>query len=156
MGERQPSVQRHQAGLGAGAQQHEDHNHAGQRSGRMRGSDRIEIVTGAAREQAEGEQQRQRAETRHQKIDIAGADILDLPVMRHDHRPGGQRHEFPGDQEAEGIVCQHDDIHRCEIGGIERQHASGGVLVLAVTEREQARSDAAEINDDEEEGGQCI
>ena len=38
-------------------------------------------------QQAEGEQQREGAEARHDDIDVAGAQILARGVMRHHQRP---------------------------------------------------------------------
>ena len=71
----------------------------------MRGADGVEgIIAVGAGEQAEGEQQRQRAEARHQQIDVARPQVLAQLVMRDHQRPGGERHEFPRHQETEGIV----------------------------------------------------
>jgi hypothetical protein len=69
------------------------------------------VVAVAAGEQAESEQQGHRAEAGHQQINVAGADVLRFFVMRHHQRPGGERHELPGDQKAEGIVSQYDEVH---------------------------------------------
>ena len=124
MRERQPGMQRHHAGLRAGADERKHQHQRGQRRGWVRRAHRIEgVVAVGAGEQAEGEQQRQRAEARHQQIDVARPQIFALPVMRDHQRPGGERHEFPRHQEAEGVVSQHDEIHAGEISRIERQHA---------------------------------
>jgi hypothetical protein len=76
--------------------------------------------------------------------------------MRHHQRPGGERHELPGDQKAEGVISHHDEVHRGKVRGIERQHALWRFLMTAVAEREQARCRAAEIDNDQEESGECI
>ena len=77
MRERQPDMQRHQAGLRAGADQREDQHQRGEPGGRMRRADGVEgVVAVRAGEQAEGEQQRERAEARHHQIDVAGAQVL--------------------------------------------------------------------------------
>ena len=77
-------------------------------------------------------------------------------VVRHHQRPGGQRHELPGDEEGEGVVGQHDEVHAGEKRRIERQHAAGRLLVLAIADGEQAGGGAAEIHDDEKERGERI
>ena len=80
MGERQPDMQRHEAGLRAGAEQHQTEHERGERR-RRDGCSRIAVEGVAAvgpGEQAEGEQQRERAEARHDQIDVAGAHILAL------------------------------------------------------------------------------
>ena len=123
----------------------------------MGGADGIEhIVAVGAGQQAEGEQQRQRAEARHHQIDIAGAQVLAILMVRDHQRPRGQRHELPRHQEAEGVVGEHDQIHGGEIGGIERQDALRGFLVAAVAERVEAGAGAAEIDHHQEESGQRI
>ena len=123
----------------------------------MRRANGVEgIIAVGAGEQAEGEQQRQRAEARHQQIDVAGAHVLADPMMRDHQRPGGERHEFPRHQEAEGVVRHDDEVHGGEIGGIERQHALRGVLVAAIAEREQARRSAAEIDHHQEKCRQRV
>ena len=72
-------------------------------------------------------------------------------MVRHHQRPGGERHELPGEQEGEGIVGEHDEVHAGEERRIERQHALRRRFVPAVAERVEARRGAAEIDHDEEE-----
>ena len=116
VGERQPGMQRHEAGLRAGADQHEDQHQRRQPGGwHARRGWRRRRSCRRAGEQAEGEQQSQRAEARHQQIDVAGAHIVAVAMMRDHQRPGGERHELPRHQEAEGIVGQHHEIHGGEI-----------------------------------------
>src|SRR6185369_1498734 len=76
--------------------------------------------------------------------------------MRNHQSPGGERHELPRHQEGKGVVRHDDQVHRGDVDGIERQHAMGRVLVLAVAEREQACSRAAEVDDNQEECGKRI
>ena len=157
MRERQPDVQRHQAGLGAGADQRQDENGRRRCLGRVRGADVGKGVAAiGTRQQPEREQQRERAEARHDQVDIAGADIVGDLMMRHDQRPGRQRHEFPCHQEREGVVGEHDDAHAGEKGRIERQHPARRVLVTPVSEREQTGAGGAEIDHGEEEGRERI
>ena len=61
-----------------------------------------------------------------------------------------------GQQEGEGVVGEHDEIHAGEEGRKERQHALRRMLVPAVAERVEAGRRAAEIDDDEEEGRERI
>src|SRR5476649_317202 len=114
------------------------------------------IIAVGAGEQTEGEQQRERAEARHQQIDVADAHVLSDPMMCDHQRPGGERHEFPRHQEAEGVVRHDHEVHGGKIGGIERQHALRGVLVAAIAEREQARRSAAEIDHHQEKCRQRV
>ena len=156
MRERQPDMQRHDAGLRAGADQRQDQGQRAERRRGMRGAHLREGIKAVGPgEQAEGEQQSERAEARHHQIDVAGAHVVGHAVVRHHQRPRGQRHELPGDQEGEGVVGEHDQRHAGEKGGIERQHALRRRLVLAVAEREQARARGAEIDHGEEEGGRA-
>ena len=114
--------------------------------GRRRGAHRLEGVTPVrAGEQREGDEQRQRAETRHDQIDVARARVLVLAVMRHHQRPGGERHELPRQQERVGVGGDEHEVHAREEGGKERQHALRIVLVTAVAERVQARGDGGEV-----------
>ena len=157
MRERQPDVQRHDAGLRAGADQSEDQHQRAERGGWMRGAhlrERVKAV--GAGEQAEGEQQSERAEARHDQIDVAGAHVLGHAMVRHHQRPRRQRHELPGQQKREGVVGEHDQRHAGKERRIERQHASGRRFVLAVAERKQARAKRAEIDHDQEKGRERI
>ena len=77
MGERQPDMQRHETRLRAGADQGEDEDERGKSGGGVALADRVEGVSALRPgEQAEGEQQRERAEARHDQIDVAGAHVL--------------------------------------------------------------------------------
>ena len=105
--QRQPGVQRHDAGFRSGADQRQDQREGADRRGWMRGAHRVETVKSAgAGEQAEAEQQSKRAEARHDQINVAGVDVLRHAMMRHHQRPRRQRHEFPAQQEGESIVGQ--------------------------------------------------
>src|SRR5581483_9797061 len=113
----------------------------------------VAVVPG---EQAEGEKQRQRAQARHQQIDVSGAEVLRLLVMRHHQRPGAKRHELPRNQKAESVVRQHDEIHRRQISRIERQHAMRRLFVPAIAKGVEARRGAADIDHHEEKSGERI
>ena len=127
VGQRQPHVQGHQAGLGSGSDQGQHQDGGGQagRMGRCR-ADGIEAVTaGRAGQQAEGQQQRQGAEAGHQQVDVPRPGVVALLVVRHHQRPRGERHELPGEQEREGVVGQDDQIHAGQEHRKERQDAAG-------------------------------
>ena len=109
------------------------------------------IIAVGAGEQAERQQQRQRAEACHQQIDVSCLHIVALAVVRDHQRPRRQRHELPCHQEAEGVIGEHHQVHSGEISRIERKDPLRRLFVLAVTEREQARGRAAEIDHDQEE-----
>ena len=76
--------------------------------------------------------------------------------MGHDQRPGTQRHEFPGEQKSESVVGQQHQIHAGQKRREERQQPPGRVLVLAVAQGEQAGDGAAQIDHDQEKGGQRV
>ncbi len=157
MGERQPGVQRHDAGLRSGADQRQNQNQRARRRGRRRCAHLGKgIGAVGAGEQAEAEQQRHRAEARHHQIDVAGAQIVGLAMMRHHQRPRGERHELPGHQKREGVVGEQGQRHAGEEGGIERQHALRRRLVLAIAQREQTRAQRAEIGHDQKERRQRV
>jgi hypothetical protein len=89
-----------------------------------------------ARQQTEGEQQRERPEARHDQINVSCADVIGDAMMRHDERPRRQRHEFPRHQKSERVVGEHHDAHAGEKRRIERQHPARGILMATVSERE--------------------
>ena len=152
MGERQPDVERIQAGLGARARQRQREDDAGQRRRRDVSAHRRERI--AARrtgQQREGEQQRQRAEARHDNVDEPGPRVAGVAVARHDQRPRGERHELPGDEKRVGVVGEQHQVHAGEERRIERQHPLRLTVVAAVTDPIEARRRGAEIDDDDEE-----
>ncbi len=157
MGERQPDVQRDQAGLRAGAEKHQHHGER-RREGGM-GSEphgREGVAAVRSREEAEGEQQAEGAETRHHKIDIGGAARGRVAVIGEHDRPRRQGHELPRQQEREGVVGEDDQIHAGEKGGIERQHPGGCALVAAVAQRIETGDRGAQVDDHQEERAQRI
>ncbi len=81
-------MKRREACLGAGACERENQNQRGERRGRMSIADVHEGVAAIrTRQETECEQERERAETRHHQIDVAGADVVRVAVMRHHQRP---------------------------------------------------------------------
>ena len=142
MGEWQPDMQRHQAG-GIGRV--------------LRGANgRKSVVSRRPRQQAEREQQRERAEACHYEIDVAGPGVARLAMMRHDKRPRCQRHELPAQQIGEGVVGQHHEVHAGEKGREEGKHAVRCGVMMAVAEAIETCRRPTQIDDDEEERGQCI
>ena len=87
-------MQRHNAGLRAGADQRQDQGQRADGRGWLRGThlrERVKAIgTG---EQTEGQQQRHRAEGRHDQINVAGAHIIGDAMVRHHpiDRPRGAR-----------------------------------------------------------------
>ena len=72
--------------------------------------------------------------------------VAGLAMVRHDQRPGAQRHELPGEQEGEGVGGQDHEVHGGEERREERQHARRRRLVAAVAEPVDAGRGAAEID----------
>ena len=110
------------------------------RRGRMLGT--TDLGKGVAairtRQQAEHEQQSERAEAGHDQVDISRAGVLADAVMCHDERPGRQRHELPRHEKSECVVGQHDDRHPGEKCRVERQNSTRSGLVASISERKQA------------------
>ena len=131
--ERQPNMKRHKAGLRAGTDQCEHEDQRTDRGHGLAAADRIEGVASIRPgEEPEGKKQAERAEARHDEIDVAGSRIITLTMVRHHQRPRRERHELPGEQEGESVVGLHDEVHRRDEGRIERQHALRRALVTAV------------------------
>jgi hypothetical protein len=81
-------MQGHDACLRAGAEKDEGEHEGSKRGRYLSIADGGEFVAAArAREHAEGKQQRQRAEARHDEIDIAGPPVVRIAMVRHDERP---------------------------------------------------------------------
>jgi hypothetical protein len=155
--ERQPDMQRDEAGLRArtGERQHE--NQGGRERLRVVRADRLErVVALGPCKHAEGEQQGQRAEGRHDQIDVAGAGIFRRGVVGHHQRPGRQRHELPGHQKRKGVIRQHDQVHAGEIGRKIWQHPQWSGLVPAIAEGVEACQRTAQVGNDEKECRQRI
>ena len=88
MRQRQPDMQRHQTGFGAGADQGKHENGGCGSRRKLPGADVGEGITAVGTcEQSEHEQQREGAETRHDQIDVSGTHVVGHAVMRHDQRP---------------------------------------------------------------------
>ena len=157
VGQRQPDMQRHDAGLGTGADERQHQNQsAGERRQRRRAHGGEGVAAGGAGEQAEGEQQCQRAGAGHDDIDEAGLAILGVLVMGHDQRPRGQRHELPREQEGEGVVGEDHQVHGGEEDGIERQHTLGRMFMTTVAQRKEAGAGTAEIDHHQKEGRERV
>ena len=79
-----------------------------------------------------------------------------IAMVRHDQRPGAERHELPGEQEGEGVGGHDHEVHAGEEGWEERQDALRRALVPAVAETVHAGRGAAEIDHREEERSQRV
>ena len=108
------------------------------------------------RQQAEGQQQRERTEARHHKVDVTRLGVARFAMVRHDQRPGSQRHEFPAKQIGKRVIRQHHKIHAGQKGGEEGQHAVRRRFVVAVAEAIKACRCPSQIDDDEKKRSQRI
>ena len=146
MRERQPGVQRHDAGLRSGADQRKHQGECGDARCRVRGTHRVEAVAaGWSGQQAEAQQQGEAGEACHDDVDVAGVRIAGFAMVRHHQRPGGERHQLPGEQEAERVVGDNHQVQPGEERRIERQHALRLVFVPAVAQRVEAGAGAARV-----------
>ena len=75
-------------------------------------------------------------------------------MMRHDERPRRQRHELPAQKIGEGVVRQHHEVHAGEKGGKEKPRCGG--VMMAVAEAIGTCRCPTQIDDDEEERGECV
>ena len=81
----------------------------------LRGAHRVEReLPAAALQDAEAQQDRDRAEVRDQQVEEAGAADLRDAVLRRDQEIRRQRHRFPGDHERVGVVGQQHEAHAGE------------------------------------------
>ena len=116
----------------------------------------MEPAPSRSRQQAEREQQRERAEACHHEIDVTGPGVAPFAMMRHDKRPRRQRHELPAQQIGEGVVRQHHEVHAGEQGGEKGKHAVRRGVMMAVAEAIETCRHPTQIDDHEEERGQCV
>ena len=121
------------------------------------GADRVKsVISGGPGQQAESQQQRQRAEARHHQIDIARLGVAGSRWCAMTNAQEASDMNSQRQQEGEGVVRQHDEVHAGEESGEERQHPVRCGLMPAVAEPDKGWRRAAKIDDDEEERGQRI
>jgi hypothetical protein len=77
-------------------------------------------------------------------------------VVRHDERPGCERHELPAEQIGKRVIRQHHEIHAGQEGGEEGKHAVRRRIVMAVAETVKTCRSSSEIDDDEEKRSEGI
>ena len=107
-------------------------------------------------EQAEGEQQRERAEARHHDIDVARAHIPRSWSCAMTSAQDDSDMNSQANRKVKASSATTTRIMRGEEQRIERQHALRRPLVLAVAERVEAGGGAAEIDHDQEERGERV
>ena len=69
------------------------------------------VVAAAALQRAEAKQDRDRAEVRHQEVEIARAADLRVSMITGDQEVGRQRHRLPAHHEEVGVVGQQQQRH---------------------------------------------
>ena len=147
----------HQPGLRAGAYQREDQDDGGHLCRWPVRTDLGKNITAIqARQHAIGEQKRECSKARHDEIDVAGTRVVAHAVVAHDERPGGKGHEFPGNQESEGIVGKHDKIHAGKERWIERQYPVWRGFVSTVAKAIDTGRAGAKIDDQEKKSREFI
>ena len=142
----QPYMQRHHAGLGAESEQGQQKRRTGPARCQRRRAHRLEgHVPAATLQHAETQQQRQRADVRHQQVQEAGAADLRQPVLRGHQEVRTERHGFPRHHEQVGVVGQ--DHHR---------HAGDEHVVLQTQQARRRALAGAEITGGEDRNaGPC-
>jgi hypothetical protein len=129
MGLGQPDVQRHQAGLGAEAEEGQEKRGRGPERGHLGIAHVVEgICALAALQDAEAEQQGDRTDVGDQQVEEAGAaDVGDL-VVGGDQEIGGQGHDFPSDHEGVGIISEQHQRHARQEQVIPERQQAGLVI----------------------------
>jgi hypothetical protein len=157
MGERQPGVQGDQSALRAATDERcRQHQCGDQRLGWMGANGVESIAAGRPGETAEGEQQRHRADRRHDEVEMSSPSAFRVGVAGNDQRPRGERHQLPRKQEGVGVVGDQDQVHRR--GEQRKQWLDPRRQLLRPVEAhavDAGRDDAA-IDDDAEEGRQRV
>ena len=104
-------------------------------------------------EQEEGHHDERRANMRHEEVDEPRLRRLLFIEFPHHEEVGSQRHQFPEDEEEEGVGDRHHHQHgRHEQVGEETDRDVGG----RVAERVQAGRDADETDDPHHQRGEQI
>jgi hypothetical protein len=104
------------------------------------------VAARPCREQAEGQQQRQCAEARHQDVDVSRPPIVCIMMVREHERPRRDGLEFPGKQETEAIGGKHDEIHAGKEQGIDGEHPAWCGLVPPMTDGKQAGASTSQVD----------
>ena len=121
------------------------------------GADGIEgIAAGRPGQTAEGEQQRHRADRRHDEVEMAArrhsGSVWRAMTSAHE----AERHQLPGKQEGVGIVGDQDEVHRRGEQRKQRFDARRQFLGPVETHAVDAGRHHAAIDDDAEEGRQRV
>ncbi len=157
MGERQPDMKRHQAGLRSGAKEGK-YNRKCRREGGVGGEPHglERIAASRTREQPKPQKQAQGAKARHHEINEGGTAVRRIAVARQHNRPGGEGHEFPCQQEREGVVGEYDEVHPGQKGRVKREDPGGSFLMAAIAECVQARDRRAQVDHHKKERTECV
>ena len=157
MGQRQPGVQRCDAGLRSGAENGTGEDEPGNERAGWRGADRVEgVIAGSTCKSTEGKQERGGANCRHHQVDMPRMAVAGIPMARDDEDPRGERHQFPGKQEAEGISGDEDEVHCQGVSREERFDPRRQVPVAVKSHPVNGGGQHPEIHDETEEGRQGI
>ena len=116
------------------------------------------VVAGVGLQHAEAHQDADRADVRHQQVEIAGAPDLGDAVVGRDQEERRQRHRLPHHHEGVGIVGQHHADHAGEEDVVlQAQQARRRALALAEVAGGEGR-DAGRGGADhhQEEGRQAV
>ena len=124
----QPDVHRHDAGLGAEAEQREQESGRCPTRRQLRRAHRVEReLPAAALQHAEREQDADRAEVRDQQIEEARLPDFGDAMLGRDEEVRRQRHRLPRDHERVGVVGEQHGAHRREKQWYCRQSSPGSV-----------------------------
>ena len=111
----QPDVQGHEPGLGAEAGERQRERDARPPGAELEVAHRLEaVVSGAGLQDAEAQQDGDRAEVRDQEVEVPGAADLGVAVVAGDEEVRRQRHRLPGHHEEVGVVGEEHQRHAGE------------------------------------------
>ena len=114
MGERQPDMQGHKPGLGAGAEQGEPENGRRPPAVWRHKPHRCKSQIGGWSEERDRRNKADRPKSGHADIEKRRATWLCLLMPRQHHRPGGERHKLKAQHDPESIGRQQSKGHRSD------------------------------------------
>ncbi len=154
--EREPHVQRNDAGLSGEAegQQHEGHAaRATAETGRGRAPVRERETSGPGAEQHHAGEQAREPGVGHDRVDPAGPERLARSALVQHQQIGGERHQLPRDRERHHVRGQRHQAHRDDEDQVRAQTAP---RAARGADRVHRRGRDTDGDDQQEESGERV